>query len=328
MIVYHPDYQKHVLSPGHPESPKRLEGIVERLKKEELFNVLSPEKASVEQISKVHDIDYINTIKNTGFIDFEAPVHKETFDIASLAAGGAITAAKYAFENRKPVFALVRPPGHHSRKDYGGGFCYFNNVAIAVKNLNKKSAVIDIDLHHGNGTSDIFYEDPGVLYISTHQTGIYPGTGRIEETGKGKAEGFNVNIPFPSGCGDKSYDMAFEKIIKPIISQFSPEMVFVSFGGDAHYMDPLGGLSLSSLGYISIWEKITNLAKTVCDNSLCFVLEGGYNVDALSEVIAGIIGFWYDKKIDYEFTNVNDNFDTGKKIVEKVMEVQKRYWEL
>jgi acetoin utilization deacetylase AcuC-like enzyme len=328
MIVYHPDYQKHVLSLGHPESPKRLEGIVERLKKEELFNVLSPEKASVEQISRVHDIDYINTIKNAGFIDFEAPVHKETFDIASLAAGGAITAAKYAFENKKPVFALVRPPGHHSGKDYGGGFCYFNNAAVGVKNLNKKTAIIDIDLHHGNGTSDIFYEEPNVLYISTHQAGIYPGTGRIEETGKGKGEGFNVNIPFPSGCGDKSYDLAFEKIIKPIISQFSPEMLFVSFGGDAHYMDPLGGLSLSSLGYISLCEKITNLAKNVCDSKLCFVLEGGYNVDALSEVVAGIVGFWHNKKIDYEFTNVNDNFDTGKTIVEKVMDVQKRYWEL
>ena len=328
MIVYHPDYQKHILSPGHPESPKRLEAVVERLKKEKLFNVLSSEKASVEQISKVHDIDYINTIKNIGFIDFEAPVHKETFDIASLAAGGAITAAKYAFENKKPVFALVRPPGHHSGKDYGGGFCYFNNVAVAVKNLGKKSAIIDVDLHHGNGTSDIFYEDPGVLYISTHQANIYPGTGRIGETGKGNGEGFNVNIPFPSGCGDSSFGLAFEKIIKPIISQFSPEMLFVSFGGDAHYMDPLGGLTLSSLGYVSVCERITRMADKLCDGRICFVLEGGYNVDALSEVVAGIVGFWDNKKIDYEFTNVNDNFDTGKRIVEKVISVQKRYWEL
>ena len=328
MIVYHPDYQKHVLSPGHPESPKRLEGIVERLKKEKLFNVLEPGKASVEQIGKVHSLDYIDTIKNVGFIDFEAPVHPETFDIASLAAGGTITAAEYAFENKKPVFALVRPPGHHSSRDYGGGFCYFNNAAVGVKNLGKKSAIIDIDLHHGNGTSYIFYEYPNVLYISTHQTGIYPGTGRVEETGKGKGEGFNVNIPFPSGCGDKSYDMAFEKIIKPIVSQFAPEMIFVSFGGDAHYMDPLGGLSLSSLGYVSLCEKITNLAKNVCDSKLCFVLEGGYNVDALSEIVSGIVGSWHNKKIDYEFTNVNDNFDTGKTIVEKVMDVQKRYWKL
>lgn len=298
------------------------------MKKEDLFNVLSPKKASVEQIGKVHALDYIDTIKNVGFIDFEAPVHPETFDIASLAAGGTITAAEYAFENKKPVFALVRPPGHHSSRDYGGGFCYFNNAAVAVKNLGKKSAIIDIDLHHGNGTSDIFYEYPNVLYISTHQTGIYPGTGRVEETGKGKGEGFNVNIPFPSGCGDKSYDMAFEKIIKPIVSQFAPEMIFVSFGGDAHYMDPLGGLSLSSLGYVSLCEKITNLAKNVCDNKLCFVLEGGYNVDALSEIVSGIVGIWHNKKIDYEFTNVNDNFDTGKTIVKKVMGVQKRYWKL
>jgi len=194
--------------------------------------------------------------------------------------------------------------------------------------LNKKTAIIDIDLHHGNGTSDIFYEDSDVLYISTHQTGIYPGTGRIEETGKGNGEGFNMNIPFPSGCGDKSFDLAFEKTIKPVVNQFSPEIIFVSFGGDAHYMDPLGGLSLSSLGYVSLCEKITNLAKNVCDSKLCFVLEGGYNVDALSEVVAGIVGFWHNKKMSYEFTNVNDNFDTGKRIVEKVMDVQKRYWEL
>jgi acetoin utilization deacetylase AcuC-like enzyme len=316
------------LSHGHPESPKRLEATVERLKKEKLFNVLPPKKASVEQIGKAHDIDYINTIKNAGFIDFEAPVHPETFDIASLAAGGAITAGKYTFENKKPIFALVRPPGHHSGRSYGGGFCYFNNVAVAVKNLGKKSAIIDVDLHHGNGTSDIFYEDPDVLYISTHQTGIYPGTGRIEETGKGNGEGFNVNIPFLAGCGDKSYLLAFEKIIKPVVNQFSPEIIFVSFGGDAHYMDPLGGLSLSSLGYVSVCEGIIKLAADVCDGRVCFVLEGGYDVDALSEVITGLVGFWNNKKIDYEFTNVNDNFDAGKKIVEKVIEMQKRYWEL
>ena len=328
MIVYHPDYQKHILSPGHPESPKRLEAIVERLKKEDLFNVLSPKKASVEQIGRVHALDYINTIKNVGFIDMEAPVHPETFDIASLAAGGTITAGKYAYKDKKPVFALVRPPGHHSGKNYGGGFCYFNNVAIGVKNLNKKTAIIDIDLHHGNGTSDIFYEDPDVLYISTHQTSIFPGTGKVEETGKGKGEGFNVNIPFTSGCGDKSFDLAFEKIIKPIVEQFAPEMIFVSFGGDAHYMDTLGSLSLSSPGYASLCEKITNLAKNVCNNRLCFVLEGGYYLDALSEVIAGIVGFWHNKKMDYEFTNIRDIMGIGNNIVENVVDVQKKYWKL
>lgn len=328
MIVYHSDYQKHILSPGHPESPERLDAIVERLKKESLFNVLEPEKASVEQIGKAHAPGYINTIKNVGFIDFEAPVHPETFDIASLAAGGVITAGKYAYKNKRPVFALVRPPGHHSGRDYGGGFCYFNNVAIAVKNLNKKTAIIDIDLHHGNGTSDIFYEDPDVLYISTHQTGIYPGTGMIEETGKGEGEGFNVSIPFPSGCGDKSYELAFEKIIKPIVKQFAPEILFVSFGGDAHYMDTLGSLSLSSPGYVSLCEKIAGLAENVCNSRLVFVLEGGYHLNALSEVIAGIVGTWHNKKIDYEFTNIRDSMGVGKNIVETVVDVQKKYWKL
>ncbi|MDI6708693.1 MAG: histone deacetylase [Candidatus Thermoplasmatota archaeon] len=329
MIIYHQDYLKHVLSFGHPESPERLNATVKKLNEEKLWdNVLEPKEARIEHLRKVHDFEYIEAVKNQGFIGFEAPVHADTFRIAALAAGGAILAATESYENKKTSFALVRPPGHHAGKDYGGGFCYFNNIAIATKVLNKRAEIIDIDLHHGNGTSDIFYEDDKVLYISIHQYGIYPGTGYLNEVGKGKGEGFTINIPFTSGCGDSSYTLAFEKVIEPATEQFKPEIILVSFGSDAHYMDPLGGLALSTSGYLEIAKKIIKLSNELCERKAMFLLEGGYHLEALAECVATIIGAMQNKQIESKFNDVRDVSGIGTRIIEKIIEVQKRYWRL
>jgi acetoin utilization deacetylase AcuC-like enzyme len=329
MIIYRQDYLKHVLSFGHPECPERLKAIVKKLNEEKLWNnIIEGKEAGIEDLRKAHDAHYIETIKNQGFIGFEAPVHKETFKIASLAAGGAVLASIETFNKREPSFALVRPPGHHAGRDYGGGFCYFNNIAIAAKALNKRAAIIDIDLHHGNGTNDIFYEDDKVLYISIHQYGIYPGTGYLNEVGRGKGEGFTVNIPFSSGCGDSSYALAFEKIIKPITEQFTPQIIFVSFGSDAHYKDPLGGLALSTSGYLEIVKRILKLSEELCERRVVFALEGGYNLEALAECVACIIGAFQNKEIKYKYYESKDTTCIGEKTIEKVIEVQRKYWKL
>ncbi|MEW6070183.1 MAG: histone deacetylase [Candidatus Thermoplasmatota archaeon] len=329
MIIYHQAYLKHILSFGHPEGPERLVSIVKKLKEENLWNnIIEPKEAKIEELRKVHDIDYIDAVKNQGFIGFEAPVHKDTFDIASLAAGGAILASIETYTKKEPSFALVRPPGHHAGKDYGGGFCYFNNIAIATRALDKRAAIIDIDLHHGNGTNDIFYEDDKVLYISAHQYDIYPGTGYLNEVGKGRGEGFTINIPFTSGCGDASYALAFEKVIEPIVRQFKPEIIFVSFGSDAHYMDPLGGLALSTQGYLEIVKRILKLGEELCERRVVFALEGGYDLEALAECVASTISAFQNKEIESKFNEIKDVTGVGAKIIDKVIEVQRRYWEL
>lgn len=329
-IIYHPDYVKHVQQRGHPECPERLIGAVEKLKKEGLFNnVLRPERATLDEIALVHAWSYIMQIENfgEGHYDMDTYVRPETFGIASLAVGGAILSTRHSFESGKPSIALLRPPGHHAGRDYAGGFCYFNNIAIGAEYLarkGKKVAIVDIDVHHGNGTADIFCERNDVLYISTHLYGIYPGSGSAEEVGRGDGEGYTVNIPFRSGCGDASFNLAFSKIIEPILAQFRPETVLVSLGVDSHYRDVLGNLTLSSPCYIALAKRLISTSGGKC----AFMLEGGYDVPALAEVVAGIVGIFEGTEVKLEFDEVMDTEGAGKDVVKRVVEVQKRYWEL
>lgn len=329
-IIYHPDYVKHVQQRGHPESPERLISTVEKLKEECLFtNVLKPERATFDEMAIVHLPSYIETIRDfgEGYYDMDTYVRPETFNIASLAVGGALLSTRHSFENSQPSIALIRPPGHHAGRNYAGGFCYFNNIAVGAEYLarkGKKIAVVDLDVHHGNGTADIFSERKDVLYISTHLWGIYPGTGAIDDVGSREGEGFTVNIPFKSRCGDASFNLAFDKVIEPILVQFKPEMILVSLGVDAHYRDILGNLTLSSPGYLALSERLISISKGKCT----FMLEGGYDVPALAEVIAGLVGIFETKDVKLKFNEVIDKEGTGRDIVKKVVEVQKRYWKL
>ena len=330
-IIFHPRYIDHLQNFGHPESPQRLIDTVQKLKDENLFNnIISHEIGKIENLEKIHTKEHLNGIKNfgEGYYDMDTFVRKETFEIASLAASGTILAGKLAYEKKIPTFAITRPPGHHAGSDYAGGFCYFNNIAVAAKNMDCKTAIIDIDVHHGNGTSDIFYDDKNILYISTHQSGIFPGTGALRDNGKGDGEGFNVNIPFCHGCGDSSYDVAFNEIIEPITSQFEPEIILVSIGTDAHYSDPLASLTLSTPGYLNLNNNLIELSKKICGGKISFTLEGGYNTKALAEVIAGTIGNLQNKKFKYVYNDVKDKNIVGKEIIEKVKNIQSSYWKL
>jgi acetoin utilization deacetylase AcuC-like enzyme len=296
--------------------------------------VYTPSALDPKHLLLVHTQDYIDLIRNfgEGYLDPDTYHREDTFDIATLAVSGGILAVSTAYNKGSPSFALLRPPGHHASRNQAGGFCYFNNIAIGAKYLltmgANRVAIVDIDVHHGNGTSDIFYNDDKVLYISTHQWGIYPGTGTIDELGADDGEGFNINIPLDWGCGDSTFMLAFDNIILPVITKFNPDTVLVSIGSDAHYADPLAGLTLSSQGYIALSKRLIELSKRICNGKLTFFLEGGYNTEALSEVITGTIALFTNKDIELKYTKVEDATCRGQKTVKEVINVLRKYWHI
>jgi acetoin utilization deacetylase AcuC-like enzyme len=331
-LVHHLRYHEHRQTIGHPESPERLDAVVARLKAENLWkDVVTPEPVDLTLLKTVHTEEYIDSVKNfgEGFMDPDTYVRPQTFEIALLAAGGTVLAANRALETGRPAFALVRPPGHHAGSYHGGGFCYFNNVAVAAEAVRRKVgrvAIVDYDLHHGNGTHDIFYSRDDVLYISTHQSGIFPGTGIIEDLGDGKGEGYNICIPLPGGSGDRTFELFVRKILSPVLTKYKPDAILVSIGADAHYMDPLGGLALTSPGYISISDELLSLSRKLCGGAIAFTLEGGYNVKALAEVVAGTVASFDGKKTKYEFFRSSDEKGVGRYAIEAAVRALKKYW--
>jgi acetoin utilization deacetylase AcuC-like enzyme len=212
----------------------------------------------------------------------------DSYDAALYAAGGAIKAAEAVMKGEvNSAFALVRPPGHHATPKRAMGFCLFNNIAIAAKYALSKFGlerivIIDFDVHHGNGTQEVFYDNPQVLYASTHQYPHYPGTGSIEEIGSGEAKGTVVNIPLPGGCGDAEYQQVFEQIIVPVAKRFKPQLILVSAGYDLHWADELALMQVSVTGFAQMVKIIKGLADELCGGRLVFSLEGGYNLAALA----------------------------------------------
>jgi acetoin utilization deacetylase AcuC-like enzyme len=329
-IVFHPKYVEHEQWSGHPECPERLTGIVDKLTELSLFNnVIEPDPLDLAILQQTHDPGYIDYIKNhDGPMDADTYVHPETYDIALLAAGGVLKAAQLAHGGDRTI-AFPRPPGHHAGADYGCGFCYFNNVAIVADYYARKGeriAIVDIDVHHGNGTSDIFTERKDVLYMSTHQWGIFPGTGKFNDVGVGDGAGYTINVPFNRGAGDSSFLLAYSEIMQPILSQFKPDMMLISVGGDTHYMDPLGELTLSSKGYRELAGSLIELAGELCSGRIAFALEGGYNIDAQAEAMAAIVA--YPGEIPLQFFEELDDNELGRGIVDGTLDVQSGFWKV
>lgn len=210
-----------------------------------------------------------------------------------MAAGGVITGIDRVTRDLDNAFALVRPPGHHALPNRGMGFCIFNNVAIGARHAQKmgleKVLIVDWDVHHGNGTSAVFYDDRTVLYFSTHQFPHYPGTGRVKELGMDGAEGFTVNVPLPWGTGDSGYLTAFEEILMPVALEYDPDIVLISAGQDPHQADPLSGMNLSTEAFGSLACAVKDIADRCCEGRLVAALEGGYNLEALSDSIVAIL---------------------------------------
>jgi acetoin utilization deacetylase AcuC-like enzyme len=292
--VYDPIYLTHDTG-HHVENARRLEAIVTHLEATGLMTKLSlipPRAATIEEIALVHHEHHIAHIQAVakqggGWLDMDTVMSSGSYKAALYAAGGLIRATEAVCDDGGSAFALVRPPGHHATATQAMGFCLFNNIAIAAKYARlkfklKRMAIIDFDVHHGNGTQDSFYDDPGVLYVSTHESPLYPGTGSATETGTGAGKDTTVNIPLPMGCGDDEYLTVFDQIIVPAVRRYRPQLILVSAGYDGHRSDELALMQLSTTGFARMVEIIKGMAEELCQGKLVLTLEGGYDLTALA----------------------------------------------
>jgi acetoin utilization deacetylase AcuC-like enzyme len=301
-LILHPECLAHDTG-EHPENPERLNAIWDALQVAPLPGYLTwptPSPASVEQITRVHRQELVAFVRDLavrggGTIGLDTVASRHSYDAALVAAGGAILAAQLTCARPgQRAFALVRPPGHHATPDTAMGFCFFNNVAIAARvaldELGlERVAIVDIDVHHGNGTQDIFYGESRVLFCSLHQFPLYPGTGRVEEAGTGAGRGHTVNIPLPPGGGDVAYRQAFEQIVGPALRRFQPELILVSAGFDAHWRDPLAQMRVSTTGFVKMTRSLISLSDELCEGRLALTLEGGYDLQALASSVVAVV---------------------------------------
>jgi acetoin utilization deacetylase AcuC-like enzyme len=270
---------------------------VSRLETQGLLNRLTkidPVLASDDWVTLVHEPSYVMGLKTrapvSGLVslDPDTSISPGSLPAAYLAAGGVLAAADAIMAGHvQNAFCAVRPPGHHAERDRAMGFCLFNNVGIAARYIQRRHGlarvlIVDWDVHHGNGTQQAFYEDPSVLFFSTHQYPHYPGTGRATECGEGAGKGLTINVPMSPGQGDKDYREVFEKVLVPAVDRFEPNFVLISAGFDAHRDDPLAGMALTEDGYEALSRIVLDIARRHCHGRVLSCLEGGYNLQALS----------------------------------------------
>jgi acetoin utilization deacetylase AcuC-like enzyme len=293
---------------GHPENQGRINQILPFLDKAGILagiNMLQPRPATIAQLRRVHAPALIERIREVsitggGVLDLgDTYVTPESYALARMAAGSTIAVVDQILTGQaQNGFALVRPPGHHAEHNRVSGFCLFNNVAAAARQAQavhgvKRILIVDFDVHHGNGTQDIFYDDESVMFISAHlflPRMFYPGTGDLRESGNGFGHGYTVNVPLMPNVGDAGYGRIFQELVKPLAQQFKPELILVSAGYDAHWQDPLSMSGLSLTGYAEMSRTLVKLADELANGRILFVLEGGYQVQALSY---GILNTFY-----------------------------------
>ncbi|RPI34370.1 MAG: histone deacetylase [Chloroflexota bacterium] len=312
LVYFYPEGHEAHFERGHPERPERVEAIRSALQAAgwwDPYPRLEPVSLAPDVLKTVHNPAYVSLLEAVcrmdGHLDSDTYTTPDSWRLAHQAAGGAAAVASQVWQGKaRRGFALCRPPGHHATPGQGMGFCLLNNIALAAEHLvqaetARKLAIVDLDLHHGNGTQDVFWNRGDVLFISTHQSPLYPGTGHLEETGEGPGLGTTANLPLPPGSGDAAFQAAMNEVILPLLDRFDPQMLLVSVGFDTHWLDPLGHLQLSSGVFMQLVASLASWADQHCQGRIALVLEGGYDLDAASACglasVAALIGLpWQD----------------------------------
>ncbi len=340
-VVIDRRYTRHNTGAGHPESHRRIEILLDMLEKEPSgsWKPIAPRFATEEELALAHTQSHIRFVGTTAklestYLDGDTPVCSESYSIARLSAGGLLSALDELISSpMESAFALTRPPGHHAEANQAMGFCLFNNIAIAARYLQQKHGlerilIFDWDLHHGNGTQNIFEADPEVLYFSTHQYPFYPGSGHYAEVGTGKGKGYTVNMPLPPGMGNEEYETVLREVLFPIACSYKPQMILVSAGFDTYFRDPLGGMKLTKDGYVRLTEILRDVARQNEGCKLFLALEGGYDLEGLSECVQAILAFLGGRRKPP--TPANGTLCRAKTdmspLLDKIRSVQKEHW--
>jgi acetoin utilization deacetylase AcuC-like enzyme len=301
VVVSSNRFADHLTPVGHPERPERAEVLrkVAASFAQGGGEVIEPPAASDVDLLRVHTPEHLEAMLATRgkavMIDEDTFTSPDSEEIARLAAGAVLAGVDRVLDGppNSRALVLVRPPGHHAEADRAMGFCFYNNIAVGAAYARSRGcarvAIVDYDVHHGNGTQWIFYEDPSVLFVSSHQFPFYPGTGAASERGRGEGRGFTLNIPLEVGAKDEEIERLYEQQVIPAVRDFKPDLLMISAGFDAHEMDPLGQLRMTTAGFGRLTKRLIDLAGEVCGGRAVLVTEGGYDLEALSDSLAAVI---------------------------------------
>jgi len=348
-LIYHSNFKKYGFGPDHPLKSDRYNELTEvfasshlQKKKDDLIFV-KPKPAAFEDVKRVHSSDYIRLVETLnhkgGLLSRDTPFHPGLYDTARLFAGAEILAGRLIVENIFRRAVVLGGAGHHAGYDFGGGFCIINDMAIAVEYLRRsynqsKILLLDIDAHCGNGTQNIYYDSSIVLCVDMHEDplNLYPGTGFPEQIGLKKGKGYTVNIPFPPGSGDEDYMCAFDRICRPIILEFQPQIIFIFGGADTHYSDPLSHLNLTLNGIYKLMKAISELADDTCDGKVVLSLGASFAPKILTRawqvMISAMSGIQDVVPSEpYKLPERGKNIsDLVQEMISRVINIQKKYW--
>jgi acetoin utilization deacetylase AcuC-like enzyme len=332
-------FADHLTPPGHPERVERFEAmqvVVSKWRKRGV-PVEEPDPATREQLLRVHDAEYVSLLSETAgravALDPDTFTSPDSFDVARIAAGAACQAVDRVIAGEtQRAFVVGRPPGHHAERDRAMGFCLFNNIAVAAAHARaqgiERVAIVDYDVHHGNGTQHTFYADPTVLFISSHQFPYYPGTGAAGEIGTGAGAGFTVNLPLDAGATDGDYELVYQRIALPILRAYKPELILISAGFDAHRNDPLAGMRLSTEAFGRLTAHVATVADEACAGRVVAITEGGYDLQALAGSLDAAIGVLAGELPLTDFPEPDPAAARGNQCIEAVTPGLRQYWQI